>query len=61
MSQPGKVHSALYFKNTNWNKFRGVQKELKQFWKGMLKWRGSKKNKRQTKIENMKNHVLGSD
>lgn len=53
MSQPGKVHSALYFKNTTWNKFRGVQQELKQFWKGMLRWTVSKKNKRQTKIENM--------
>lgn len=33
-------YSALCFKKTNWNKFKGVQQELKQFWKGTLKWRG---------------------
>lgn len=31
-------HSALCFKKTNWNKFRGVQEDLKPFWKGTLKW-----------------------
>lgn len=29
-------YSALCFKKTNRNKFRGVQQELRQFWKGTV-------------------------